>query len=166
MTFKRRTGGAFVDIVAPKRRAAGAWVAVQNVKRRISGAWVTVWTAITVVFNDQTIAQTGSTLGQVAGYRINASGIAEAKNKTVYSTLETWLTSGAAADFEVYCTATGDTPSGTLTTWVSLSGSPEWTLGTSTIGEALFTGLTLQVRVVATGVVVDTWTVSLEAERF
>ena len=43
MTFKRKSGGSWVDITSLKRRVSGAWVDCTVLKRRVSGAWVTVW---------------------------------------------------------------------------------------------------------------------------
>ena len=79
----------------------------------------------------QSISQTGSTTGNsVAGVRLNTSGVLQAKNIAVYSTLMTWLLTGLSSDHEVFATDTGvDTMStGTFGTWLSGDTNPEWTL--------------------------------------
>ncbi len=119
-----------------------------------------------VSFTDAAVSQVGA-LGavQTAGYRINASGIVQRLNRTTYNTIETWLVSGAAADFEVVCSASGDIPDGFIGTAVNLSTSPEWTLSAYS-GDVLAATLSFIVRPAGGGATLDAWTVTLYAERF
>ena len=52
----------------------------------------------------------------------------------------TWMLSGAGADYDIYVTGTGDTPTGSaIDTWLNLGSARSWTLS-STSGSVLFTG--------------------------
>lgn len=118
-----------------------------------------------VSINDQAVTQSGSTVGQVAGYRLESTGIAQARHKSVRSTLETWLISGVVSDYVAYVTYIGDTPTGTIGSEISLSGSPEWTLSAAPM-EILSCDLTVQIRDAVSHAVLDTCTVQLTSEQF
>lgn len=168
MTFKRRSSGAWTDIANLKRRASGAWTNVANLYRRSSGLWVRIWPNL-VQITDWSILVTGTLSGSAqAAYRLNASGIVEKGDKAVFSTLETWLLSGAAADYEVMVTRTGGsgTLTGTTGSWLALSTTRTWSVNrpVSSVGIDNAT-LSVSIRQVSTGTVLDTATIYLESER-
>lgn len=163
MTLKRKAAGAWTNIATTvKRNAAGSWVQVGSVKRRLSGAWVTIWSAAAAI-TDQSITSLGPTGTLTAGYRLNASGIAESLVQAAYTTIETWLVIGAASDYEVRATlVTGDALTyGTVGTWQALSSSREWRISTPTPGAKL-SELLIEIRTTA-GIVVGSATITLEA---
>lgn len=118
-----------------------------------------------VAFTNTDVSQVGSLANQTAGYRINSSGIAQRLNRSTYTTHETWLVSGAAADYEVRCVITGSTVAGFNNVWTNCGGSPEWTLNAG-LGDAEFASLAFECRPAGGGATLDTWTVTLESERF
>lgn len=126
MTLKRKASGSFADITTTlKRRLSGAWVDVETISRRAAGAWVVVWKRI--VLSNQAIGHSTGIGGATAGYRLNASGIVEKLVGASYSTLETWLSAGAASGYECRATVTfGTLTSGTAGSWLALSSSREW----------------------------------------
>jgi hypothetical protein len=75
----------------------------------------------------------------------------------------TWLNVGAASDYEIYVTGTGDTPTGAaVDTWLGLGTTRQWALNASSILKD-FLG-TFSVRRVADSVVVDSGTFHIEAD--
>jgi hypothetical protein len=100
-----------------------------------------------------------------AGYRLDSDGAAY---QTVFSGAYVaiggeWLLSGSAADYEARATkVSGTTPSGTLGSWLALSSDRTWSL-TTTAGNASCV-LTIEIRNATTLAVLDTATITLEAE--
>lgn len=117
-----------------------------------------------VSITDQTVAQSGTIAGQTAGYRLNTSGAAQARNRNSYSTLETWKLLGASSDYVAYVTVSGDPlTSGTTDAEVNLNTSPEWYI-TAPNGGMLTSVLTVQIRDGSTHSVLDTATITLVSE--
>lgn len=122
----------------------------------------------TVDFTDAYVLSTNSSPA-TAAYRVNTNGFDYEGIQGVYSVLTQWVTpSSAGGDYEVFATVTSGTlTSGTTGSWVATSGNPTWTRTAGTPGGgAQIVELSMQVRKVGTGTVLDTWTVTLEAERF
>lgn len=118
-------------------------------------------------FNDFTVSQSSGFGSAAAGYRVNTSGVAQSRRKNVYATLETWLLSGASSDYEVQATGGGDNPEeivGTTGSWINCSLSPEWYI--DSVGDRISVQLLLQVRPAGGGAVIDSWTITLNSERF
>ena len=105
---------------------------------------------------------------QSAGYQINTNGFDYERINGVDTVLSQWVTpSSAGGNYEVFATVTsGSVSSGTTGSWVATSGSPLWTRVTPIVGTINIVVLSMQVRATGTGTVLDTWTVTLEAERF
>ena len=91
---------------------------------------------------------------------------------TVYGTLagstsylEDWITptSAAGADYEAYVTYTGDAIGGTTSSWITLDSNRQWSLTQASEGAAEAV-LTVQIRDANTLTVLDTATVTLQAE--
>lgn len=100
-----------------------------------------------------------------AGYRLNSAGTAQRLVQASYTTLETWLVSGTASQFEVRVTPTGDALStGTTGSWLALSSDREWTLVQASVA-AKSTSLLVEIRNASSGAVLDSATVTLYAER-
>jgi hypothetical protein len=124
---------------------------------------------IVIDFTDQSIV--GIQFGSAqAGYWIFGAGgnigkAYEFVNFGPQTLLEQWITpTTTAGNYEVYVTASGSTPFGTLNSWVALSGNPSWYLDVSGSGNSYFCTLSFQVRKIGTATVLDTWTVTLDAQ--
>lgn len=124
--------------------------------------------AAVVSITNQSVTQTAALAANtVAGYRTNASGIAERRNGTDYTTLETWLLSGAAGDYDVRATLTaGALSSGTTGTWLDMGTSREWYCQDSIVdGTPVTATLTIEIRDGTSLVVLDSATITLSSER-
>lgn len=118
-----------------------------------------------VQFTDVYVESVGTT-NQTAGYRVNTSGNAEKRVKTVYTTHEVWRLLGASADYEVRAVVTdGALIAGTAGTYLLASTSPEWSVSSLVSGEAENATLAMDARRVSDGAPLDSWTVTLFAQR-
>jgi hypothetical protein len=101
-----------------------------------------------------------------AVYRLTSGGVISGTQGTnTIVSIGTWLGAGSAADYEVRATlASGDTPTGTLGSWLALSTTRSWTL-VSTGPGVLEAILTIEIRDVATHTTLTTSTVTMQAER-
>lgn len=187
MTFKRKSGGAWVDAANIKRRSGGAWVGAQTIKRRVSGAWVTVWSAVSFALTNHTISG-GPAVEENAfpppanfyspGYAtflLNSNGTAgwatANDNGAFTGTLVTasgnysgeWLTGGVASDYEVQVVVTSGTVTGSTTgagVWNNLGTNRSWTHA-SALAASSSRVLTVTIRRVSDSVVVATATITL-----
>ncbi len=103
-----------------------------------------------------------------AGYQVNTDGFDYQGINGTYTSLTQWVTpSSQGGNYEVYATvSSGSITTGTIGSWVATSSNPTWTVvrGGSTPG--INTGvLSMQVRRAGSATVLDTWTVTLQAER-
>lgn len=120
----------------------------------------------TVNFIDVTVLASGAS-GVSAGYRINPSAFDYQSVNGTFTALNQWVTpSSASENYEVFATlVSGALTFGTTGSWVATSGNPLWTRARPTVGTSI-AELSMQVRAVGTTTVLDTWSVTLEAERF
>ena len=139
--------------------ASGAIIMPTNFYGKSAGA--------TVNFNDASVTAAGVP-AQSAGYRIDANGFVYQVINGADTSLGQWVTpTSAAGNYEVFATvSSGSVSSGTTGSWVATSGSPLWTRVAVISGTINTVILSMQVRATGTGTVLDTWTVTLEAERF
>lgn len=100
-----------------------------------------------------------------AGYRLNSNGLAEGRQQTSFYTIETWLYSGVAGDYESRATlVSGPAPTtGTLNTWESLSTSRQWITSDSAPPSTTTTVLTIEIRLASTGTVLTSAAITLIA---
>jgi hypothetical protein len=105
---------------------------------------------------------------QSAGYRIDTNGSVYQVVNSVDTSLGQWVTpTSAGGNYEVYATlVSGTLSSGTTGSWVATSGSPLWTRAAVISGTLNIVELGMDVRATGTGTVLDSWSVTLEAERF
>ena len=115
------------------------------------------------------VSITGRTLNAMGAgtvtevYQLTNTGLARQVENGVPSTLETWLLSGAVADYEVRVTdLDGNLTSGTTGSWLGLGTTREWGITESTSGASVTTHLTVEIRLAASPfTVLDTETVTL-----
>ena len=121
----------------------------------------------TVNFNDAVVTAAGVP-AQSAGYRIDVNGFVYQVVNGVDTSLGQWVTpTSAGGNYEVFATVTsGSVSSGTTGSWVATSGSPLWTRVAVISGTINTVELVMDVRATGTGTVLDSWSVTLEAERF
>ena len=103
-----------------------------------------------------------------AGYRVNSDGFDYQNINGTYTSLTQWVTpSSAGGNYYVKATvSSGSITTGTIGYWVATSGNPTWTVvrGGPTPGINTCV-LSMEVSATSGGTVLDTWTVTLEAER-
>ena len=104
--------------------------------------------------------------GAVSGYRVNDDGFDYKNFNGSYILLQQWVDPvSQGGSYEVYATvSSGLTPVGTIGSWGSTSTDPTWTISRAAVGVNIST-LSMQVRRTGTATVLDTWTVTIEAER-
>ena len=121
----------------------------------------------TVNFNDAVVTAAGVP-AQSAGYRIDVNGFVYQVVNGVDTSLGQWVTpTSAGGNYEVYATlVSGTLSSGTTGSWVATSGTPLWTRVAVISGTINTVELGMDVRATGTGTVLDSWSVTLEAERF
>ena len=94
-----------------------------------------------------------------ATFRLNANGVAEKRTNvsfgTSYTTLYSWLVSGAVADYQCRATVTGGLLSSgdAVNTWLALTTTRAWISSDCT--------LTMEIRQISTSTVLDSCTVIL-----
>ena len=122
--------------------------------------------AATVNFADVYAYAVNSGASAVSGYRVNDDGFDYKNANGTYTSNQQWVTpTSAGGDYEVNATvSSGVTPVGTIGSWVATSTDPTWTVSRATVGVNLST-LSIQIRRTGTTTVLDTWTVTIEAER-
>ena len=134
------------------------------VKRRLASAWTVAWQRINIA--DQNATHSVGSGTATGGYRLNTSGIVEKRLGGSYTTLETWLSFGTASNYECRATViSGALSSGTAGSWLSLGTSREWTVTQSVVGTNTC-DLTIEIRNASTLVVLDSATITIEADRF
>lgn len=117
--------------------------------------------------NESASASGGTVATATAGYQLTSGGLVQLNNGSGFVTDSTWLLSGAAGDYEVRATlVSGTAPGGSGTgVWLNLGTTRNWTLSAA-VGTTQTCTLTIEIRLVATGIVQDTATVTLDSERF
>lgn len=132
-----------------------------------------LWTAVTVAISNQFIWAEDSASPYIAyaTYTLSNTGTvlydttpSNGNGGATSGTLETWLLSGAASDYECRATLTsGSLTTGTTGTWMSLSTSRQWQRDRAAFGSASAT-LTIEIRRASDGVVLDSATITLQAD--
>lgn len=122
--------------------------------------------SVVIAITNQSIADaTGGSRSATAGYRLTSAGQVQSQVNTTFTTLEQWcVPSSEAVNYEAFVTVTSGTlSSGTAGSWVALSSNQTWTR-TASIGTANTCIFTVDIRRVGTTTVLDTATITLEAD--
>jgi hypothetical protein len=121
-----------------------------------------------VNFVDHTVYAFVDTGSATAAYQVNSNGSDYETVNASTTVLTQWVTPAyVGGNYEVYATLSfGALTSGTTGSWLPTSGNPTWTVikGGPNPGTN-FATLAMQVRAVGTVTVLDTWTISLTAEK-
>jgi hypothetical protein len=120
-----------------------------------------------VNFVDHTVYAFAFSGAATATYQVNSNGSDYETVNTSTTVLTQWVTPAyVGGNYEVYATlSSGTLNSGTTGSWVATSGSLSWTVikgGSSGTNSAV---LAMQVRAVGTTTVLDTWNITLTAEK-
>lgn len=117
--------------------------------------------------------QTVNSLGagsQTVSYRLNSTGAVQRGRNGTYNTLETWLLSGSASDYEARVTETGGaglTGGSATNTWLGLGTTREWELTETSSGASAVTYFDVEIRLAAPpNTVLDTASIEATAIVF
>lgn len=115
--------------------------------------------SVSISFQNIIKVGTGAT-SVTASYTLDSDGKVY---KNASAELETWLISGAAADFEARATLqNGSTPtSGTMDTWLALSSDRTWSL-TAAAGVSDGCQFLIEIRRASDGVILDSASIQLD----
>lgn len=119
-----------------------------------------------IAITDRTVTDaTGGSRNATAGYRLTSGGQVQSQINLTFTTLEQWCTpTTEASNYEVLVTVTsGSLSTGTAGSWLALSSTQTWTR-TATIGTANTCVFTVEIRRVGTFTVLDSATITLEAD--
>jgi len=140
----------------------GGWSVVSGVLAVLLGA---APDALITISNQSITDATGGARNATAGYRLTSGGQAQSQINLTFTTLEQWCTpTSQASNYEVLVTVTsGSLSTGTAGSWLALSSTQTWTR-TATIGTANTCVFTVEIRRVGTSTVLDSATITLEAD--
>lgn len=117
-----------------------------------------------VTLNDASPSSTGAGT-RTAGWKIDADGYVYTLKQASYTQKNQW-TADAVANYEVRATLDeGAVTTGTTGSWLACSSDREWTVQETVLDGTSYAYLTIEVRVAATSVVVDSCTVNIIASR-
>lgn len=100
-------------------------------------------------------------------YRLNADGKAYSGDNGAYSVLESWLVTGAAADYDARVTViAGTLSSGTTGTWLNLGTTRDWALvDTTNDASPQEAEIFVEISLAATHVTIASATIAMSADR-
>lgn len=121
--------------------------------------------ALITISNQNITDATGGARNATAGYRLTSGGQAQSQINATFTTLEQWCTPTIeASNYEVLVTVTsGSLSTGTAGSWLALSSNQTWTR-TAVIGTSNTCVFTAEIRRVGTATVLDSATITLEAD--
>lgn len=131
----------------------------------------TVGTGLTglVDFVSQTISAITVSGGASAQYQVKSDGFDYATaNPNAGTTSKQWINITALApNYEVYATlSSGSLSSGTTGSWLATTTNPVWVVSIAGPTSGINTGvLAMQVRLIGSTTVLDTWQITLTAEK-
>lgn len=122
---------------------------------------------VIVNFQNQNIFAANSGSPAAAVYRVDSDGSDYKVVNGTATVLTNWvIPASAAGGYEVFATlASGALTSGTTGSWLTTTSDQSWSCIATFSGGSVTATLNFQVRAVGTTTVLDTWTVSLDAER-
>lgn len=136
MALKENVSGTWKDLVG-WQNVAGTWKKCA-VWQNVAGTWKKVTSLLGAVMNNSTVYGGDSTSPYSASgsHTLSNAGAADTTATGASTHSWTWLTGGAASDFE--CRAvlvSGSTPSGSaMSTWLALSSTRSWSISRTTVG--------------------------------
>jgi len=157
-----KVAGVWQQMTALHTKVAGVWQPVQNGYVKVAGVWQEFFANAVIAINDTSVDVFGFGSQALAEYRVLSNGQVTGS----YGFIENWITPTSAAPGSYVVRATlisGDTPSGTLGTWLSLSSNQVWSVITSPfVPDEKSCQLLIEIGVGTTAI--DSATVTLYAE--
>ena len=164
------TAELWVNDASTARKIQEIWVNDAGTARQIQEIWVNdngtarlIYQALTITIGDRHVYYGG---GTPAEYHLNSDGNVYIRESSVLTNIGEWITNAAYVNlFECRVTVTsGSLTFGTTGVWQSLSATRSWTRGAA-LGTIQTCTFLLEIRNASTGVVVDSATITLEADR-
>ena len=170
MAFKVMKTGAWANTSTVKVMKTGAWATAGFVKARKTGAWVQVWPLVGPLTSHSVAASAGTSGGSTARYYVDSDGFIYTKQGlSSIVQQEQWLLGGTNTDYEVRFTQTGSVGSGslngTLSTWLGLGTDREINT-TTTAGNTYDATVTVEIREVSTGTILQSTSIDLTSDWF
>jgi hypothetical protein len=164
------TAELWVDDNGTGRKIQQLWVNDNGTARQIQEIWMNdngtarmVYQALAITISNRTVTYLG---GTPAEYHLNSDGNIYIRTSSVLTNIGSWVSNAAFVSlFECRATLTdGTLQSGTTGAWQSLSTTRTWTKGTAagTINQCT---ILLEIRNATTGVVADSASITLRADR-
>ena len=167
------TAQLYVNDAATARQIREIWVNDAGTARRIQEIWVNDNGTARCVYLGDVIAIANATITDLsvdpndsfAGYELQQDGDIQRQIGAASTDIGDWIT--PKVNMSAYeCRATlnsGDTPTGTLNSWLALSVTRGWFLSQSVVGTQTC-NLTIEIRRASDSVVMDSCTVVLTAD--
>lgn len=111
---------------------------------------------------------TPSTTDAEVSYQLNSSGAEQSYVGTgsAYSTIDTWLLSGVASDYDCQLTWVGSTLTGSaINTWLSCGSTQSWTMTETSAGSGKLGSGTIKIRDATTLVELASGSVVMSAQK-
>lgn len=121
---------------------------------------------VVIAITDQFVSVvSGGTSAATAGYRLLSNGKVQVTVGSTWTDAEQWCTpTSVSGDYEALVTVTSGTlSSGTAGSWLALSSNREWTR-VANVPQYQTCEFTVQIRKIGTSTVLDTATITLEAD--
>lgn len=147
MTYHVRDAGVWKEITDPQVRDAGVWKPVQEGWVRDAGTWKQFYARIQPAhltsFDVNHFSLPGVTAQ--AGVVVASSGAHQRLQGATFTTVATWLNSGAAGDYEVRARING----GSWGSWLNCGTTRSWAVSSVTPGVAATQTVDLEIRLAA-----------------
>lgn len=135
MPLKHKVGTTWKDVVV-WHKVGSTWKKVA-VHHKVGSVWKQITTLIGAALTNRTIygGDPSSPYSATGTFSLLNTGAGSLSCTGASDQNFTWLTGGAASDFE--CRAvlvSGSTPSGTMSTWLALSSARSWSITRTTVG--------------------------------
>lgn len=160
----------WVNDAGTARKLQQIWVNDAGTARQIQEIWMNdngtarlIYQALAITIENRVVSYVG---GTPAEYHLTSSGAIQVRQSAVLTTVGSWVSNAAFAGlFECRATVlSGSVSSGTVGAWQSLSTTRSWTRGAA-LGTFQQCSFLLEIRNASTGVVADSATIQLEADR-
>lgn len=167
MTLHVNDGGTWRTIQGVYVNDGGTWREIQEIYVNDAGTWRSVYQGITIGLTDVLVQDDPFDPSDAfAAYELQPDGDIQTYTGVSNADFGDWITPKSSASGAFACRATlqsGNTPSGTLNTWLTLDNFRSWSLTRTTAGTNSCQ-LLIEIRRESDGVVLGSATISLVAQ--
>lgn len=145
---------------------AGTWRRIQEVWVNESGTWRLVHVGDVISIDNTPVSDSQiSPTPAIVSYALLNTGVVQASSAGVPFDVGNWVTptSSAGAAYEARATVISGSPAGTFGTWQALNANRSWSLSRSAVGTSS-ASFTVEIRRASDGTVLDSATITLEAQ--